>query len=277
MKKILVLWLFVFFTVVSINNSFNGSVLAQETKKLPKIWVIHTDEVYPGKVNEFERLVQIQSTNLNNIFKEYKVAIRPSYEISTNDFSYLTFRAYNSFSEFSEPSKLPPEAIKRAEEKAYSLDDKIHSCLQNHYNQIWYLDEELSYFPNKSKQQSLPKFMRIRSEWVKPDKGDAYDAVIKQVKEALVKAKYPIGYLVFSASYGDGACKFLWYADSKEQLQKLDNLEDVLLSIFGKEQAKELIQRWNECLIKVSDVDAFSRPELNNFDILQNWFAIPTN
>ncbi len=277
MRKILVLCLFLFFIGGLVDEDFSNPVLAQDNKKLPLIWVIHTDEVYPSKVNKFEELVQVQSKTLNNIFKEYKVPIKPSYEISTKDFSYLTFRTYNSFVEFNEPSKLPPEAIKLAKEKAYSLDDEIHSCLQNHYNQIWYLDEELSYFPiNLPSKESLPKFMHIRSEWVKPEKSDVYDAVIKQVKEVLTKAKYPVGYLAFSASYGDGACKFLWYADNKQHLQQLD-VEAVLLSVLGKEQTKQLMQKWNDSLIKTSDIDVFSRPELTSFDLSQSWFALPTN
>ncbi|MEW6736027.1 MAG: hypothetical protein AB1489_32330 [Acidobacteriota bacterium] len=272
MKPSVCIVLLTIFTIITNQNSINATQAEPPETSFAKLWMVHIDEVEPAAAKEFERLSQAQTAMLKSILKSHEIARKPTFELSTNNYTYMTFRGRRGFTEFDQASNIPADVRKLLDEKVYVMDDEMHKALRTHYNQIWRLYEENSYLPENSRyQQSVPGFIRIHTEWIKPGKEQTYESVIGKYREALIKLKHPVGYLFFYVSYGDGSYKYLWQAENKQQFQNANSFEQTLVLAFGKQEAETVIQQWRECITKVADIDATPRPDLTNLDVTQGW------
>ncbi|MBI1805731.1 MAG: hypothetical protein HYR76_01615 [Ignavibacteria bacterium] len=276
MTKLLYNGVLVLFVLTPSVHSTPFAQERQQTDSLPTLYTVHIDEVEPEMVNRFEELSERQSRLRNTILKEHHLPLRTSYEISTAYGMYMTFRPRSSFTEFDQQSTTPPDVRKILQEKVNVMDDSFHATLRTHHNEIWQLDKEMAYFPTQSASKKLvPGFIHIRSELVKPGKDGVYDTLTKKFHEALIKQQHPIGCLVFFGQYGDGSYKFVWQAEGKEQYQQAGGTEAIFLAAFGKQEADRLMNAWRDCLIKVTDLDATPRPDLNSLEPAQGWFGVP--
>ena len=245
-----------------------------QAPRYPKLWTVHIDEVDPALAPDFELWCTLQSSARAKILNDYHIAFKPSYEISTKDNRYLTFRPRDNYAEFDKRAAYPDSINKLLAAQSYFYDDSIHGTLRTHYNQVWVYDSSSSYIPEKPTGAMLnPGFIHIENETVYPGKEKEYDSLIGKFNAALAKIHYPGPCLVFYSMYGDAANHFCWFAHSKNDFDKAGRRREILEKAYGSDTAENLMQLWKQCLVKSDDVEAMPRREINSLEEKENWFG----
>ena len=88
-----------------------------------------------------------------------------------------------------------------------------------------------------------------------------YGALLDSLNAALRKSSYPWCVLVFTSSYGDGAHKYLWQADSKASFLRAGDRAAVLTAVLGKHEARKMLADWKRCLALDSSCVQLARSE----------------
>lgn len=97
----------------------------------------------------------------------------------------------------------------------WDLDAPIHAALKCHHNEIWRYQKSNSYIPaTPGRVLPTPGYIQFIGEQVIPGREERYSEPLDTLNAALKKTGYPWSVLTFKASYGDGAYKYLWQADS---------------------------------------------------------------
>lgn len=231
------------------------------------IWTVHIDEVRPDKAAEFERLNIEENKGLHAILREHGQPIAPVYEIVTTGGVYMSMRPKLSFVDLDAPSTVPEDVKKLLAAVTDPLDVPIHAALKYHHNEIWRYHAADSYIPAApgsplpatGSRLGTPGYIQIVSERVIPGMEEKYGALHEALIAAFRKSGYPWCVLSFTSSYGDGAYKSLWQADSKTALLKAGDRAAVLTAGLGKAAAEKMLADWKSCLAGSETVDATAR------------------
>jgi hypothetical protein len=81
--------------------------------------------------------------------------------------------------------------------------------------------------------------------------------------------------LVFSSSYGDGAYKSLWQADSKTAFLEAGDRAAVLTAAFGRKAARQMLADLQTCLAGSETVDATARRDYTDLPESVTWPGLP--
>ena len=224
------------------------------------LWTVHIDEVRPDKAAEFERLNIVENKGVHAILREHDQPITPVYEIMTTGSVYMSLRPRLGFTELDGPSKVPEDVSKLLAAVTGPLDGPIHAALKYHHNEIWRFHKADSYIPAASgKALSTPGYIQFISERVIPGMEDRYGELVDAQNAALKKSNYPYSVLMFTSTYGDGAYKYLWQADSKAAFLKAGDRAAVLTAVLGKQTARQMLADWKRCLAGSETRDATAR------------------
>jgi hypothetical protein len=258
--------------------------LAAAAPSMAPLWTVHIDEVRPDKAAEFERLNIEENKGLHAILREHGQPIAPVYEIVTTGGVYMSLRPKRSFAELDAPSSVPDDVAKLLKAVTDPLDGPIHAALKYHHNEVWRYHAADSYvpaapgssLPATGSRQATPGYIQIVSERVIPGMEEKYGALHDALVAALRKSGYPWSVLTFTSSYGDGAYKSLWQADSKAAFLKTGNRAAVLTAGLGREAADKMLADWKSCLAGSETVDATARRDYTDLPELVPWLGLPT-
>jgi hypothetical protein len=259
---------------------WGASAAAQESPNDPSmapLWTVHIDEVRPDKAAEFERLNIAENKGLHAILREHGQPIPPVYEIMTTGAVYMSLRPKLSFTAFDAPSTVPESVAKLLGRVTEPLDGPIHAALKHHHNEIWRYQKADSYIP-PAPGISLPTpgYIQLIGEKVIPGMEERYSALLDALNAALKKSGYPYPVLMFTSSYGDGAYKYLWQADSKAAFLKAGDRAAVLTAVHGKRAARQMLADWKRCLEGSKTVDATPRRDFTDLAESVPWLGQPT-
>lgn len=242
---------------------------------MPPLWRVHIDEVQPTMAAEFERLNIAENRELHAILRKNGQPVESVYEIVTTEAVYMSLRPKDSFTAFDAPSAIPESVSKLLSSAMNGMDGPIHATLKYHHNELWRYSESYSYVPaTPGYQHSTPGYIRLVSERVIPGKADRYEELVDLLNQALGKSKYPWGVVAFSSSYGDGAYRYLWQADSKEEFLAAGDRAAVLTKVYGKEDADAILGDWESCIAGSETVDAVPRRDFADLDDSVPWFGL---
>ena len=244
------------------------------TASIAPLWTVHIDEVRPDKAAEFERLAIEENKRLHAILREHGQPIAPAFEIVTNGGVYIGLRPKASFAELDAPSTVPEDIKKLLKAVTDPLDAPIHAALKYHHNEIWRYEKDGSYVPETpGSAPPAPGYIQVVSERVIPGMEDKYGALLDALNAALKKSRYPWRVLMFSSSYGDGAYKSLWQADSKAAFLKAGDRAAVLTAALGKEAARRMLDDWTSCLTGSETADATARRDYTDLPDSVPWLG----
>ena len=250
-------------------------VFGSITLAMAPLWTVHIDEVQPDKAAEFERLNIAENQGLHAILREHDQPIAPVYEIMTTGSVYMSLRPKLSFTDFDAPSKIPESVSKLFGTVTGPLDGPIHAALKYHHNEIWRFHETDSYIPPKPGYQlATPGYIQIISERVIPGMEQRYGELVDSLNAALKKSDYPWGVLMFTSSYGDGAYRYFWQADSKAAFLKAGDRASVLAAVHGKQAARKMLADWRRCLAGSETVDAVPRRDFADLAESVPWLGL---
>lgn len=256
----------------------SGAFAQQPTgdQTMAPLWTVHIDEVRPEKAAEFERLNIAENKGIHAILRKYGQPIKPVYEIATTGSVYMSMRPKLSFTDFDTPSTVPDSVSSLFSTVTDTLDAPIHAALKFHHNELWRYHKTDSYIPKASGYAlSTPGYIQLVSDQVIPGMGERYDALLDSLKVALKRSNYPWCVLMFTSSYGDGAYKYLWQADSKAAFLKAGDRAAVLTAVFGKHAAHEMLAEWKRCLASSKTVDATPRRDFTDLPESEPWLGAP--
>jgi hypothetical protein len=246
------------------------------SQSMAPLWTVHIDEVRPDKAAEFERLNIAENKGLHAILLEHGQSITPVYEIMTIGGVYMSMRPKLSFTEFDAPSTVPESVSELLATVTGPLDGPIHAALKYHHNEVWRYHETASYIPvAPGYTLPTPGYIQLVSERVIPGMEESYSALLDSLIAALKKSNYPWCVLVFTSSYGDGAYKYLWQADSKAAFLKAGNRTSVLTAVLGKQAARQMLADWKRCLVSSESVDATARRDFADLNESVPWLGLP--
>jgi hypothetical protein len=215
------------------------AILFAVAAALPRYWSVHID--VPAQRAEFERIDREQARLRHDILVAHNIEPLPAFEISTADGKFMSFRPRQTMSEFDRPSSIPDEVRAEIQKKAGVLDDTIHRTLREHHNEIW----ELQRVPTRVDSRRAPKYIRLRTDSVKPGSDRAYEAAMKRIADDCEKRG--ISVLAFWSAYGDGTYRTLFMSDTPVRVERLRGL-----------------------VRSTREVDATARPDLTATDA-ENW------
>jgi len=238
------------------------------------LWTVHIDEVLPGKEEEFERLNIAENQGVHKILRNYGQPSKPVYEIVTTGAVYLSMRPKPSFTDFDAPSTIPDSVSRLFSTVTDTLDTPIHAALKFHHNEIWRYHKTDSYIPaTPGYVLTTPGYIQLFSERVIPGKEERYGELVDSLNAALKRSNYPLCVLMFTSSYGDGAYKYFWQADSREAFLKAGDRAAVLTAVFGKRVAQQMLVDLKSCLHSSEIVDARAR---RDFAESEAWLGMPS-
>ena len=155
-----------------------------------------------------------------------------------------------------------------------TLDGPIHAALRYHHNEVWRYQKTDSYIPAApGATLSTPGYVQLVSERVIPGMEERYGELLDALKAALKNGGYPWSVLMFTSSYGDGAYKYLWQADSKASLLEAGDRAAVLTKAVGKQKARRLLADWKRCLAGSETVDATPRRDFTDLMESEPWLG----
>jgi len=263
--------------IVALTILWGPGAAAQEPpsgSSMAPLWTVHIDEVRPDKAAEFERLNIAENKGLHAILREHGQPIAPVYEIMTTGSVYMSLRPKLSFTDFDAPSTVPESVSKLFATVTGPLDGPIHAALKYHHNEIWRYHKADSYIPaSPGHALSTPGYIQIISERVIPGMEERYGALADSLNAALKKSSYPWPVLMLTSSYGDGAYKYLWQADSKAAFQKAGDRAAVLTKALGKQAARHMLADWKRCLASSETVDATARRDFSDLAESVPWLG----
>ena len=246
------------------------------SQSMAPLWTVHIDEVRPEKAAEFERLNIAENKGLHAILSKYGQPIKPVYEIMTTGAAYMSMRPKLSFTEFDAPSTVPDSVSRLFSTVTNTLDAPIHAALKYHHNEIWRYQKTDSYIPAvPGYTLSTPGYIQLISEQVIPGMAERYSVLLDSLNTALKRSSYPWCVLMFSSSYGDGAYKYLWQADSRAAFLKAGDRAAVLTAVFGKQVAHQMLADWQRCLASSKTVDATARRDFTDLSESEPWLGLP--
>lgn len=245
-------------------------------QSMAPLWTVHIDEVRPDKAAEFERLNIAENRGLHAIMRKHGLPITPVYEIMTTGGVYMSMRPKLSFTELDAPSTVPESVSKLFATVTGPLDGPIHAALKYHHNEIWRYHKTDSYIPSAAGPRlSTPGYIQLISERVIPGMEDRYGELLDSLNAALKKSSYPWSVLMFTSSYGDGAYKYLWQAESKAAFLRAGDRTSVLTAVFGKQAARRMLAGWKRCVADSETVDATARRDFADLPESAPWLGLP--
>jgi hypothetical protein len=224
--------------------------LAASAADLPRYWAVHIDTPYTDAIDTFESLGKQGTAMRYDIFRKHDVAIPAVWELSTADGVYFTFRPREAVIDFDHPPKQSDEIEKEIGSTVGAIDDRFHTTIRIHHNELWKLDPELTFLPS----HGAPRFLRMRSETVKVTKWTEHDAAVKRVRAACEKAG--VSMMAFFSSYGSGECHYLFLSDKPIDLRAIAG--DAVLA------------DWAASVITSREIEAKPRQDLTVTDA-KNW------
>ncbi len=258
---------------------WGSGAAAQEpsgSSSMAPLWTVHIDEVRPDKAAEFERLNIAENKGLHAILREHGQPIIPVYEIMMSGAVYMSLRPKLSFTAFDAPSTVPDDVSKLLAAVTGPLNAPIHAALKYHHSEIWRYHSTDSYVPlAPGDAPPTPGYIQLISERVIPGMEERYSALLDSLNAALKKSSYPWCVLMFSSSYGDGAYKYLWQADSRAAFLKAGDRASVLTAAFGKQAAHKMLADWRRCLAGSETVDATARRDFADLPESVPWLGLP--
>ena len=256
-----------------------GSPTAAEApggSSIAPLWTVHIDEVRPEKAAEFERLNIAENKGVHAVLREHEQPITPVYELVMTGSVYMSMRPKLSFAELDGPSAVPEEVAKLLSAVTDPLDEPIHAALKFHHNEIWRYRPAGSYIPAAPGYTlPAPGYIQIVSERVVPGMEEKYSALADAQNAALKKSGYPWSVLLFTSSYGDGAYKYLWQADSKAAFLKAGDRAAVLTAALGKEAAGRMLDDLKRCLAGTETAEATARRDFTDLPDSAPWPGLP--
>jgi hypothetical protein len=245
-------------------------------QSMAPLWTVHIDEVRPDKAAEFERLNIAENKGLHAIMREHGLPITPVYEISTTGNVYMSMRPKLSFTEFDAPSTVPEDVSKLFANVTGPLDGPIHAALKYHHNEVWRYHKTDSYIPvSPGHTLPTPGYILLISEQVIPGMEERYNALLDSLNAALRNSSYPWTVLMFTSSYGDGAYKYLWQADSKAAFLRSGDRASVLTAVLGKHAARQMLADWKRCLASSETAAATARRDFTDLMESVPWLGVP--
>jgi hypothetical protein len=217
---------------------------------LPRYWAVHIDTPYTDAIDTFESLGKQGTAMRYDIFRKHDVPIPAVWELSTADGVYFTFRPREAVIDFDHPLKQSDEIEKEIVSAVGAIDDRFHTTIRIHHNELWKLDPELTFLPARS----APRFLRMRSETVKVTKWTEHDAAVKRVRAACEKAG--VSMMTFFSSYGTGECHYLFLSEKPIDLRAIAG--DAVLA------------DWAASVITSREIEAKPRQDLTVTDA-KNW------
>jgi hypothetical protein len=253
-----------------------AAAAAPASPSIAPLWTVHIDEVRPEKAAEFERLNIEENKGLHAILREHGQPVTPVYEIVMTGSVYMSLRPKLSFAELDAPSTVPEDVRKLLATVTGPLDLPIHAALKFHHNEVWRYQKDGSYIPaTPGSTLPAPGYIQVVSERVIPGMEEKYGALVDAQNAALKKSGYPWSILMFTSSYGDGAYKSLWQADSKSAFLKAGDRAAVLTAVLGKEAAGKMLADWKRCLAGSGTVDAAARRDFTDLPDSASWPGLP--
>jgi hypothetical protein len=255
-----------------------GAAIPQPPTSQPmaRLWTVHIDEVRPAAAAEFERLNIAENRGIHAIMNRYAQPISPVYEIMMDGAVYMSMRSKLSFTDFDTPSTIPDSVSSLFSTVTDTLDGPIHAALKYHHNEVWRYQKADSYLPVKpGYTRPTPGYIQLISERVTPGMEDRYAVLLDSLKSALKKSDYPWCVLMFTSSYGDGAYKYFWQADSKAAFLEAGDRAAVLTAVFGKTTARAMLAEWQGCLAGATTVDATPRRDFSDLSESVPWLGLP--
>jgi hypothetical protein len=243
-------------------------------RSMAPLWSVHIDEVRPDKAAEFERLNIAENTGVHAILRDHAQPIPPVYEIMATGSIYMSMRPKLSFTEFDAPSTVPESVSKLLAVVTDPVSGPIHAALKYHHNEIWRFQKSDSYIPAaRGDALPTPGYIQLISEQVIPGMEERYSALLDSLNAALKKSSYPWSVLMFKSSYGDGAYKYFWQADSKAAFLEAGDRAAVLTKVYGKQSARRMLADWKRCLAASETVDAKPRRDFADLPESVPWLG----
>lgn len=238
---------------------------AEEEKgygEMPKLWVIHFDEVDPSMTQQFEEAGEAWV----KAFREAELGAEWSWFASSGpSFTYAYGWSIDSFGmldRWGELDKKVAEAI--GAEKLAELEKMTTATVRSHRSEIVEGMEDLSYRPKKSSMtEREPGYQHVEVHWVKPAMLEQYQALVKKAIGALGEAEHPLGWSAFRVRFGEGDFVYVTSADSAGQFYSAPDVGDSLTKALGQEAAQQMYQEFRDCISKYETSDWNPRPEMS--------------
>ena len=240
------------------------------------LWTVHIDVVQPGKEAAFERLNIAENRGVHAILRDHGQPIMPVYEIMMTGGVCMSMRPKLSFTDFDAPSTVPDSVSTLFSTVTDTLNGPTHAALQYHHSGVWRYHRTDSYIPAApGTTPPTPGYIQFISERAIPGREERYSALADSLKAALKKSSYPWCVLMFTSSYGDGAYKYLWQADSKAAFLKAGDRASVLTAVYGRQAAGRMLADWQQCLAGSETVDAAPRRDFADLSESVPWLGMP--
>jgi len=214
---------------------------------LSQWWSVHIDR--PADRATYETLERQESQLRRDILAKHGLPAPPVVWMGTADGVYFMMRPRDDFADVEKPSMIPAEIRKEIADAWAPLDPRIHGALRDHHNELWSFDADSSVVRGGA----APKFIRLRTDVVKPDRWKEYNAVLSRVHVAV--AQSAAGLLVFESSYGDGSVRLFFTSDEPIDLHR----------VLGE----PLLREWGAAVVETRETGAKARPDLTATDPAQ--------
>jgi hypothetical protein len=178
---------------------------------LPKYWTVHVD--WASDRAAYEAIDKEFASIQRDFYAAHNVAQPPHMSFST-DGVYYGLRARGSFTDFDKPNPLG-DSMKELQAKLEPISAATHKLLNEHHNEIWQIDRKLTSIRN----ESAPKYMLFRTDFVRPPDDEAYDAAMKSLCDELVAKGVDV--LAFFSVYGDGTYCYLFLSNEPLKVRTL--------------------------------------------------------
>lgn len=224
------------------------------------LWTWHMEVIEPADVPRYEAAI----ASIARAQREAKVPMEVTgwYAIELADSRYINIAPLASFADLDRQTE-KRAALAKLVNDLPKLQEPLHKSLQTHHTKILKYLADSSYRPaHPSMTQPVPGYLRLVLEWPRQSQLEEYLGVVKELRDALVQAEYPLGYQAYSGRYGEWDYVYVWEADSAAQFHQTPTLEEALRkSADGK---ADLLARKRACLVKVEFLEARPRLDLSS-------------
>lgn len=183
------------------------TLLLAAALSLPTFWTVHIDTPRRNARAAFEQVGREEAATRGRLYAERGIELPAVVSFHAADGNYYSLRPKTSWSEIEAPSPLPDDFRKLLQQSTAPLSDRAHATLRAHHTEIWRLQNTLTHFSDRA----APKYVRIRTDAVKPGSDSSYEQEMKRICDDC--EKHGIAVLAFWSAYGDGTYRYIFMSN----------------------------------------------------------------
>ena len=235
----------------------SASILPAQMEISPYL-TVHYDEIRPEQSNAYEAngKAWVDAFEAAGIGPEY------GWDGYNADFTYAWVSDMPNWAYLDTAEARQKSVVDTlGEEKFAALMEGANSAVARHHTEVLKFEPEMSYMPEGFNPMGMGA-INVGTQYVKPARSAAFQAMVKEVVAAMKKVEAPIHFLTYSVAFGEGSYAFVSWGEDRAALHAGPQMGALLAQALGPEEAQAMFQNWTETIDKVVDKDWRVRPDL---------------